>query len=448
MSLSYHQIIELVSEVSKELVGKVLTHISELPPRKFILNFDGKFLLLCFQDPFLRFHLTLLREGKENSDFSKDLNKHLSGTPLQGVEILNQDRILAFQFTNYQLIAEFFPKRPNCYLTKKDGAIISSLNPTVQTIYQAPIKGIHDAITSTPVTSQAIEVFYRKLERESEFLKRKVFLEKTIKRQKRRLINRKKNEENALEKALKWKEIQHEALLLQSNLYQIKKGLEKIRVVDWEQDAKEVEITLDTALEPKEELSKRFLRARKLKASIPYIKKEIEKVQKGIFDCESTLQKISLAKSIEDLDFLEEPLKKAPSAEALPYREYTSASGLKIWVGKSAAKNDQLTFRYARGSDWWLHVSGFAGSHVILKTSKGKEPDHEALQDAIQLALHYSKAKPEGGADVCMTQRKYVSRLGKNAPGKVQISKHKIVYAKLDEERFKKLKEKKTHFSQ
>jgi len=63
------------------------------------------------------------------------------------------------------------------------------------------------------------------------------------------------------------------------------------------------------------------------------------------------------------------------------------------------------------------------------------------LQDALQLALHYSKAKNRGEAEVCLTQRKFVSRLKKGKTGQVQISKHKIIFIRFDPKRHLHIKE-------
>ncbi len=441
MSLSYHEIEQLNREIAPKLIGKQLLGITEHSDRKFILDFGSESLLFCFKDPFLRFHLTTLRKGVITHIISQKINTMLAHTVLKEMKVLNQDRILLLEFKNYKLIAEFFSKRPNFYLLENDGTVIASLNPVSPGLYQTPSVIQQVQKTESSVTGQSIEAFYRTLENQTLFEQRKHSLESKIKLELNRLKKRQKKEENELEQALKWPQIQHEALLFQSNLYRIKKGMESLIVSDWEQDGKETIIQMDMTLEPQDEVSKKFKCSRKLKASIPYIQKQLEKYRTDLIKCEQTLKTILEAQSVDELKQFEENVQqKEVVKDVLPYREYTSSSGLKIWVGKSASKNDILTFNYARGSDWWLHVSGFSGSHVIIRVNKNVDPDHEALQDALQLALHYSKAKQEGGADVCVTQKKYVSRFGKKQPGKVQISKHKIVYVKIDPNRFARLK--------
>jgi predicted ribosome quality control (RQC) complex YloA/Tae2 family protein len=72
--------------------------------------------------------------------------------------------------------------------------------------------------------------------------------------------------------------------------------------------------------------------------------------------------------------------------------------GFQVLVGKGAAANDALTFRLAEPEDFWLHVSGFSGSHVVVRN-----PDHlselprEVARRAAELAAWHSKARHAGG---------------------------------------------------
>jgi len=72
--------------------------------------------------------------------------------------------------------------------------------------------------------------------------------------------------------------------------------------------------------------------------------------------------------------------------------------GFQVLVGTGAAANDALTFRIAEPGDFWLHVSGFSGSHVVVRN-----PDHLSelprgvLRRAAELAAWHSKARHAGG---------------------------------------------------
>lgn len=70
-----------------------------------------------------------------------------------------------------------------------------------------------------------------------------------------------------------------------------------------------------------------------------------------------------------------------------------------------------------------------------------KEKLHpETLQDALQLALHYSKARQQALAEVIVTQKKYIRRLGKKGSGKVQVSKPTTYVVKADLKRLEAIK--------
>ena len=51
---------------------------------------------------------------------------------------------------------------------------------------------------------------------------------------------------------------------------------------------------------------------------------------------------------------------------------YLSSDGFHIYVGKNNFQNDELTFKFATGNDWWFHAKGIPGSHVVVKTEVKK----------------------------------------------------------------------------
>lgn len=272
-------------------------------------------------------------------------------------------------------------------------------------------------------------------------------LQTTLSKLIKRALRGVQREQDTLNSCLEWPKVHHEAMLLQSQLYRLKKGARELIVADWEDENRNRSIILNPQLEPHVEVAQRFKRSRKLKAGIPHHQRMLQAIQQELQRYQQQLSELEAIPTLESLYHFQQhlqlpspPEKKEQSAQpALPYREFQTASGLKIWVGKSANANDKLTFQFAKGSDWWLHVNGFSGSHVIIRVDKGQEPDTESLEDAIQLALFFSKAQKQQQADVCITQRKFVSRFGKKS-GQVHISKHRIIHAKLDLTRIQKLR--------
>jgi len=78
--------------------------------------------------------------------------------------------------------------------------------------------------------------------------------------------------------------------------------------------------------------------------------------------------------------------------EALPLRLYMTSDGYEVMCGRNNIQNDRLTFSVADKSDWWFHVKGTPGTHVIVKSHPGEEfPSDEAVLFAASTAAYFSK---------------------------------------------------------
>lgn len=80
--------------------------------------------------------------------------------------------------------------------------------------------------------------------------------------------------------------------------------------------------------------------------------------------------------------------------KALPFRRYRSADGHEIICGRSNIQNEKLTFTVAsRKTDWWFHVKGLPGTHVILRPFDNEVmPSDSSILEAASLAAFFSKS--------------------------------------------------------
>jgi predicted ribosome quality control (RQC) complex YloA/Tae2 family protein len=111
--------------------------------------------------------------------------------------------------------------------------------------------------------------------------------------------------------------------------------------------------------------------------------------------------------------------------EILPYHAHRFLE-YDIWVGKSAKANDEL-LRLAHKDDLWLHARDVAGSHVVIRTKKGKTTPAPVVERAAEWAAYYSKGKSEGLCPVMVTERKYVRKGKHMLPGQVRVEKEKTI---------------------
>ena len=106
---------------------------------------------------------------------------------------------------------------------------------------------------------------------------------------------------------------------------------------------------------------------------------------------------------------------------------YELADGWQVLAGKTDADNDILSLKLAGPHDWWFHLHGQPGSHVILKAREGLEPGKEVLQAAAAVAAWHSKARGAGVVPVVCTRAANVSKPRGAKPGTVSIKNEKII---------------------
>ena len=112
-----------------------------------------------------------------------------------------------------------------------------------------------------------------------------------------------------------------------------------------------------------------------------------------------------------------------PPAPRVRVFEYALPGGWKVLAGRTDDDNDRLSLSIARPNDWWFHVHGVPGSHVILQGPDGEEPDRAMLKSAAAIAAYHSKARDAGIVPVTCTQAKNVSKPSGAKPGTVTVRK-------------------------
>ena len=107
--------------------------------------------------------------------------------------------------------------------------------------------------------------------------------------------------------------------------------------------------------------------------------------------------------------------------------EYPLPGGWKVFAGRTDADNDRLSLSVARPRDWWFHVNGMPGSHVILQGPDDLEADRQTLEMAAAVAAYHSKARAGGVVPVSYTRAQYVSKPRGAKPGTVEIRHERIL---------------------
>ncbi len=213
--------------------------------------------------------------------------------------------------------------------------------------------------------------------------------------------------------------------LLNTYGYQVPAGAKSTQALNYYTNEM-ITIPLDPLLTPSENAKKYFDKYGKLKRTGEALSKLTLEVKEEIDHLESIQASLDIALKEADLTQIREELiasgyirrkgnAKKIKITSTPFH-YVGSDGFHMYVGKNNYQNDELTFKFASGGDWWFHAKGMPGSHVILKTD-GKELPDRAFEEAAKLAAYYSKARNQNKIEIDYTEKKNVKKPGGSKPG-------------------------------
>ncbi len=213
--------------------------------------------------------------------------------------------------------------------------------------------------------------------------------------------------------------------LLNTYGYQVPEGSRSTEALNYYTNEM-ITIPLDPLLTPSENAKKYFDRYGKLKRTYEALSKLTVEVKEEIDHLESIQTALDIALREDDLTQIREELiasgyirrkggTKKVKITSRPFH-YLSSDGFHMYVGKNNYQNDELTFKFATGGDWWFHAKGMPGSHVILK-AEGKELPDRAFEEAARLAAYYSKAREQNKIEIDYVEKKNVKKPGGAKPG-------------------------------
>lgn len=188
----------------------------------------------------------------------------------------------------------------------------------------------------------------------------------------------------------------------------------------------DITIPLDPQKTPQENSQKYFAKYNKQKRTFEALSELIQETANDIQYLESITNALDIARSEADLAQIKEELtqsgyvrrkftKKKVKLTNKPLH-YISSDGYHMYVGKNNLQNDELTFSFANGSDWWFHAKDAPGSHVIVKTNGEELPDR-TFEEAGRLAAYYSKNRGSDKVEIDYVEKKHVKKPNGAKPG-------------------------------
>jgi len=397
--------------------------------------------------------------------FCAYLRAHLAGARLESAALRGGDRQLALGFTaaegRFTLLLSILGRRSNLYLLDASDRLLQALRPLRETRSELALQGPWIDPASGPPRAgedrfagvgdddllERIAAHYAGAEatRTQDDVRRT--LAAAIKRERKAAERRIESIESELREADAVGRLEREGELLKANLGRVVPGAASVVVTDFA-TGEPIEIALDPKLSARANLEAIFKRYQKLVRRLAKAGGQIDAAREALREWLALDEEVAAAATIEPLLERERVKRLLVRAEAAParsagpglperpalpaaYRDlpkklhprrYRTAADLEIWVGRSDEANDYLTTRLARGKDLFFHLAGAPGSHVILRTGGREDPPSEALLDACELAVHFSKAKNAGSAEVHVVPIKNVKKPRGAKPGLVYVT--------------------------
>ncbi len=488
MSLGAREIETVVAELAPAVAGSTIQDVGGSGDAEVLLVLapqDAREseprrplrVLLSFREGCVRLHRLTLRAPEGLAPPAAAIAR--LAAKLRGAEVVSLanapgDRVATFVLRSagrsLVLRFELFSTRPTWVLVGDDGRILD-LRAPVRTRHRTLAVGAPDAPPVAPPfepppsrfppagprfqANDAIEAHYAPLARVALLEEARTTLRRRVRDRLANRDDRIRGMRVRLEESAGADDLRRRAELLSGARHGIPRGASEARVVDWFDPATpEVTIELDPSVDLAVAIERLFTRARRLTEGIDRVREELAAAQASRAVLAAALEAIDAADGPEPLSALESSLlrdghlseptgRRAAAKRAVSppgSRRFVSRDGLTILVGKGARDNDRLTFQTARGNDLWLHVSGgVPGSHVVVRMPREASPPEETLLDAATLAVHYSKVRGAGRAEVLWTLRKHVTKARGGPPGLVHVAGEKRILVDLDRARLERL---------
>lgn len=200
--------------------------------------------------------------------------------------------------------------------------------------------------------------------------------------------------------------------LLLTYQFMVQRGMSEVEVTDYTGEQRK--ITLDPRMSPSENAQAYFTRYDKAQRANEGLPQRLAAEENELQFLRQLAADILIASSRPQIDAVYNALvdggwikqsRRPRMPQGGPLR--VESGDWLIWVGRSAAQNEQVTFKIASPEDLWLHVHDKPGAHVVIK-GPAQDVPQAVIEQAAQLAAYYSAARNDGGAQVDVTRRKFV----------------------------------------
>lgn len=253
---------------------------------------------------------------------------------------------------------------------------------------------------------------------------------------------------NKAEENLKYKDL---GILLQANLYMVKKGMTSINVIDFIHNGEEITIDLNPMLDASKNLKQIFNKGKKASNALIEVTNQINKTKEEIRYLNDILSMLEFATASEldeiKLDLITNSEQYKNKAKKLSSKKNNKISiqhfnyeDVTIYVGKNNIQNDYLTNKLARNNDYWFHVKDGSGAHVVVSVPNNNPSftlSEQVIRLAASIAGYYSKYSKSSTVPIDYTKVQYIKKIPGTKGYHVTYTNQKTIYIDPDYELIK-----------
>ncbi len=427
------------------LLGQYLRDVW-VPTHDAVVLRIGKTMLLMERYPLPRIHPITKRQPNPKTPFSFQglLRARLSGR-LDAIEVAN-DRVVDLVFGGHRLHVRLFGRGGGIWLLEGQQVLGAVDGPALAELPELP----HSVPRADPPRFQPAqggdwaEAARTWFEPQAVLAQRHIWLShvrsglrRATKQQKRLVANL----GGDLDRAERSDQLRHQADCLAARLHQVKRGTSELEVPDIMEPSKTVRVSLDPSRPPSATLQKLYKKASRLERATEHILERLLAAETRAAELKAATASLDesdlgglrrLAKTWR----LGVPSTKPRQREGnkAGWSRWVGPGGEEILVGKTASGNRALTFRHARGRDWWFHLRDRPGAHVLLRRNSKTAPPLELILAAAQLILLYARTPPGSSDDVQYARVSNLRSLPDAGIAGVAITREKVIHVQRDDE--------------
>ncbi|MBQ7364050.1 MAG: NFACT family protein [Clostridia bacterium] len=290
--------------------------------------------------------------------------------------------------------------------------------------------------------SEAVEAYFDERDNLEHSKKRASDLFKMVMNARARIAKKLALQEAELAECAKKDDYKRLGDLITANIYQLKRGMTTVKVIDYYDEAMpEIAIELDARLTPSQNAQIYYKKYNKAKNAEKELAKQIAAAKEELRYIDSVADALTRAVGQSELDEIRRELveagygtkiRKAATAKGVktkPY-EFRTSGGYRLLCGKNNLQNDQITFRLAAKDDWWFHVKNAPGSHVVMIVDGREEPSEKDFTEACALAAFHSSVSSAEHVEVDYTKVRHLKKPAGAKPGFVTYTTYYSAYVK------------------